>query len=244
MTISTRIQPGSSQAIAIGFAIVFPSVVTLMYFVLLAGSSPGLQQAAYAIGKTIQFGFPLAWVALVLREPIRWSPPTSRGLPLGLAFGLAASVAMLGLYVLWLKPSGLLEGAEASIREKVSSLGLGTRGRYAAVAVFYALFHSLMEEYYWRWFVFRKLHEQRPLITAVVISSLGFMAHHVILMATFFGWTSPMTYVFSLAVAVGGAMWAWLYARCGTLYAPWLSHLLVDAAIFLIGYDMVRDQLT
>jgi membrane protease YdiL (CAAX protease family) len=43
----------------------------------------------------------------------------------------------------------------------------------------------------------------------------------------------------SAAVAVGGAMWAWLYQRSGSIYAPWLSHLLIDAAIFTIAFDMV-----
>jgi membrane protease YdiL (CAAX protease family) len=69
------------------------------------------------------------------------------------------------------------------------------------------------------------------------------MAHHVILLATYFGWSSPWTYAFSLAVAVGGAVWAWLYERSGSLVGPWLSHLVVDAAIFLVGYDLARDLL-
>jgi hypothetical protein len=34
-----------------------------------------------------------------------------------------------------------------------------------------------------------------------------------------------------------------LYRRSGSLYGPWLSHLLVDAAIFWIGYDLVADLL-
>jgi membrane protease YdiL (CAAX protease family) len=238
MNISTR-----SNVLAISFALAFPTIVTLAYFVLLAGQSAGLQQAAYGVGKVIQFGFPLFWAVVFLREKTRWSPPDGRGVPMGLGFGLAVAATMLGLYYLWLRPAGLLEGADEAIRQKVVDLGLNTRWRYGAVAVFYAAFHSLLEEYYWRWFVFRQLRKQCTLATALVISSLGFMAHHVILMATFFGWTSPMTYAFSFAVAVGGAMWAWIYERSGTLYAPWLSHLLVDAAIFLLGYDMVRGQL-
>ena len=54
------------------------------------------------------------------------------------------------------------------------------------------------------------------------------------------GFSSPATWLFSVCVAVGGAMWAWLYERTGSLLGPWLSHLLVDAAIFAIGYDLVR----
>ena len=40
-------------------------------------------------------------------------------------------------------------------------------------------------------------------------------------------------------VATGGAVWAWLYERTGSLWAAWLSHLLVDTAIMAVGYDLV-----
>jgi membrane protease YdiL (CAAX protease family) len=47
----------------------------------------------------------------------------------------------------------------------------------------------------------------------------------------------------SSAVAVGGAFWAWLYERTGSIYSAWLSHLLIDAGIFWVGYELVRDAL-
>jgi membrane protease YdiL (CAAX protease family) len=148
---------------------------------------------------------------------------------------------MLGLYHGVFKPAGWLDQANGAIREKVVGLELDTVWKYAAVGFFYALCHSLMEEYYWRWFVFGRLRQVRGFAAAVGISSLGFMAHHVILLATFFGWASPWAYLFSISVALGGAFWAWLYERDGSLYGPWVSHLFVDAAIFLIGYDICRD---
>jgi membrane protease YdiL (CAAX protease family) len=77
--------------------------------------------------------------------------------------------------------------------------------------------------------------------TSVLVSSLGFMAHHVIILAMYFGWASWATCLFSLAIAIGGAVWAWLYERSESLVGPWLSHLLVDAAIFVIGYDLARE---
>ena len=43
---------------AVIFAMVFPTVVTLVYFQLLANSDSRLQQVAYGIGKTLQFLFP------------------------------------------------------------------------------------------------------------------------------------------------------------------------------------------
>ena len=129
----------------------------------------------------------------------------------------------------------------AAIRSKIRGFGVDRLWKFIVLGAFYAVFHSLLEEYYWRWFVFQRLWRLWPLTPAIGLSSIAFMAHHVILMAVFFGWSSPWTYFFSLSVAVGGAIWAWLYARSGSLYGPWLSHLLVDVAIFLIGYDLAKD---
>jgi uncharacterized protein len=47
----------------------------------------------------------------------------------------------------------------------------------------------------------------------------------------------------SAGVAVGGAFWAWLYERTGSIFGPWLSHLLIDAGIFWIGYDLIRQSI-
>jgi membrane protease YdiL (CAAX protease family) len=66
------------------------------------------------------------------------------------------------------------------------------------------------------------------------------MAHHVLVLAWYFGWTSWATWLFSVSVAIGGVVWCWIYQRSGSLVGPWLSHLLIDAAIFTIGYDMVH----
>ncbi|MBI2479595.1 MAG: CPBP family intramembrane metalloprotease [Planctomycetia bacterium] len=226
---------------AIVFAIVFPTIVTLAYFVVLAGQPAALQQSAYAVGKIIQFGFPAFWVFVVLREKVGCSFPTRRGIGIGFGFGLLIATAMLGLALLWLKPIGFFDQPSVAIRAKIQDLGLNTVAKYAAAGLFYAVCHSLMEEYYWRWFVFRRLRDFVPVSTAIAISSLGFMTHHVILLAVFFGWTSPATYMFSASVAVGGAVWAWIYQRSDSLYGPWLSHMLVDAAIFTTGYDLARD---
>jgi membrane protease YdiL (CAAX protease family) len=162
----------------------------------------------------------------------------------GVAFGLAVAAGMLGLYHGVLKGSAVLAAAEPQIRAKVAGFGINSVWQYAALAAFYSVIHSLLEEYYWRWFVFGQLRRIIPLGGAIAISSLGFMAHHVLVLGKYFGFDSPATWLFSSCVAVGGALWAWLYHRTGSLLGPWLSHLLVDAAIFAIGFDLVRGALT
>jgi len=227
---------------AVVAALVFPSIMTWAYFVWLADGASSITYGVYGVGKALQFAFPLIWVVLVLRQRPRLHPPDRRGVPLGLAFGGLVLAAMLGLYFFWLKPAGFFEqGAGEQVREKIASLKLDRLWAYVACSVFYSLLHSLAEEYYWRWFVFGRMRLLVSLPVAVIVSSLGFMAHHIILLSVFFGWFSPAAILFSLAVAIGGAAWACLYHLSRSLYGPWWSHLLVDAGIFLIGYDLARD---
>ena len=138
-----------------------------------------------------------------------------------------------------LVPAGLMEAARGPVQDKIGGFGVDTLTAYLVLAAFYSLIHSLLEEYYWRWFVFAQLRRFTKLPAAISISSVGFMAHHVILLGAFFGWDSPLGWSLAVAVAAGGAVWAWMYQRWGSLYPLWFGHLLVDAGIFWIGYDLV-----
>ncbi|HIQ20402.1 MAG TPA: CPBP family intramembrane metalloprotease [Planctomycetes bacterium] len=228
---------------AIALACVLPSLATWVYFVGLASGPPALQRWAYAALKTVQFTFPALWVWAVCRERPSWKSPRFGDLVAGLAFGLAVLAAGLVVYFCWLKPGGFLSAAVAPIYEKVSEFGVGGTWGFLLLAAFYSVIHSFLEEYYFRWFVFGRLSRLRPLGSAITLSGLVFMVHHVIVLGTYFGWLSVGTLLFSLAVAVGGGVWAWMYHRSGSLWWVWLSHLVVDAAIFIVGYDLIRPLL-
>lgn len=228
------------DAAAVLFALGFPSLLTWVYFAWLPEAAPAWQQPVYALGKTIQFGFPVVWVLAARRRRLAWWRPRSGGLAEGLVFGAVVFAAAVGVYHAVLRPAGTIQGAGPAIQSKIASFGVGTFAAYAALGAFYSLVHSLLEEYYWRWFVFGQLRDLMPWPAATAVSSVGFMAHHVILLGAYFGWFSPWTFVFSVGVALGGAYWAWLYHRSGSLLGPWLSHMLIDAAIFAIGYDLAR----
>jgi membrane protease YdiL (CAAX protease family) len=232
------------EVAAMVFAVVFPSVITWIYFVSLRGAPAAAQQGAYGIGKLIQFGFPVVWVAIIAREPIfQWRRPPISGISIGIVSGLCAFAAALGLYVLVFKPWGAFDVAQGIAQAKVSGMAIDSIWKYCALGIFYSVFHSGMEEYYWRWFVHGRLRRLIGVPASTGISSIGFMAHHVIVLALYFGITSPLTYFFSVAVAVGGAFWAWLYERSGTISTSWISHAIVDVVIFAIGFDIVREVL-
>jgi len=221
------------SSIIVVFALIFPLILTLNYFVILANAPPAIQQAAYSIGKIIQFALPILWVGLVCKEHVWLRPINRRGLIEGTLFGIAVFAVMLALYWFWLRLSGgaLAPGSPAcqEILDKIEGLGLG-KVSFILLGVFYAVIHSGLEQYYWRWFVFKKLS------CSAIVSSLGFTAHHVILVGTFFGFDSPYCWLASLGVWIGGWYWCWLYRRSDSIWGAWIGHGIVDAAIFTIGF--------
>ena len=224
--------------------LLLPTLITWVYFIHAAQYNETVQQLVGVTTKCLQFTFPLVWVGFALREPLGWPRPNRQGVGTGIACGLVVVAAGWLLYHEVLRESAVFAGSTDEIRAKVAGLGLDSVAKYAALGVFYSLVHSLLEEYYWRWFVFGQLRRLLPGWPAIVISAVGFMAHHVLVLSLFFGWWTWPTILFSLAVAVGGVFWAWLYARTGSLYGPWVSHLVIDAGIFWIGYDLLGDLLT
>jgi membrane protease YdiL (CAAX protease family) len=231
-------------AAALAFAMLFPTAVAWLYFLVLArgaGQVNPWQQLTYAAGKCVQFAFPVAFLwAFEGRFP-RPGRPRFAGLLPGLAFGLAVAALIFGLYFGLLRHSPLLAEAPARVRQKVQEFGVASAGSYALFSAFICLAHSLLEEYYWRWFVFGQLRRLLPLAPSLLLSALAFMAHHVLVLHAFFpGQFLGAVVPLSLAIATGGVVWAWLYERSGSVWSPWLSHLLVDAAIFGIGWEMLR----
>ena len=234
------------------FAMTFPTAMAWLYFVALGepmrGSSEKLSGspivvAVYACAKVVQFAFPVSWVWLFARESLRALKPSGRGLGLGVAFGIITAAAILTVYFGLLRGSAMLARTPVLVQENVAQFGVASPARYVLLALFLAIAHSFLEEYYWRWFVFGELKKAVSVGAAIVLSSLAFMGHHVIVLAMYFpAHLLTAAVPFSLCVAAGGGVWAWIYHRTGSLYSPWASHVLVDAAIMAVGYDMVFTQ--
>ncbi|MDR0705804.1 MAG: CPBP family intramembrane metalloprotease [Planctomycetaceae bacterium] len=229
-----------TNGIILVIAAIFPFFLTLIYFVLLTDSPVIVQRLVYGIGKIIQFTLPVFWVGVLCRE--RWlvRPWNARGFAEGMAFGMFIAVAMVLLYFFYLGLPEQLLGkntpASLAIIAKMNRLGITNGQQFFLLGVFYSVIHSGLEEYYWRWFVFGRLQRGWSCFFAAIISSLGFTAHHILLLGTYFGYVSPFCWLGSLGVAVGGLYWAWLYKRSDSIWGIWISHGFIDAAIFIIGF--------
>lgn len=250
---STPAQPASKTVRLAGaaIAIALPTLVTWVYFVLLQDHP--LQKLAFA-AKVIQFGFPIFWVIVMLRERVlntglallmgpsddkEHHLSTRPSIVFGVLMGLAVSALMWVIYQFL--PAAMLEGLITKATAKVQELGFAKPALFIGLGIFYSLVHSFLEEYYFRWFVFGQLRHLTNFTWAMVISGLAFMAHHVIILWIYFD-SKPMAIFLSLSIAIGGMIWAWQYEKSKSLVGPWLSHMIVDAGIFWIGFDLLRSS--
>ncbi len=228
------------DALALAFASLLPLVMAYFYFVL-PHDPAGEFQWAFGIGKSIQFLFPLAYVWWFERDQIGVTWPTRRGMALGIGFGLLVAVGMFALYFGFVKDiPAVADKTPEAIHKKVIEFNADSPLGFLCLGFSISVVHSLFEEYYWRWFVFGWMRRYMPTPAAIGLSACGFMLHHIVILGVYFPghfWTLALP--FSVCVAVGGAFWAWLYARSASLYAPWLSHCLIDAAIMGVGYVML-----
>jgi membrane protease YdiL (CAAX protease family) len=230
--------------LALTFAMVFPTAIALTYFLALTGSASGdgnpAMQAAYGGGKIVQFLFPVVYLA-VIGSGLKVRRPHFAGLFWGLAFGLLTAGLILGIYTSELSRLFLTPSTRDLVRQKVTAMAGGaTPLRYLALATFLSVAHSLLEEYYWRWFVFGRLRNLMPAFAAAILSSIAFMGHHVVVLDVYLPnrfWTA--TVPLSLGIAAGGGVWCWLFHKTGSVYSPWLSHMIVDAAIMAVGYELL-----
>ena len=115
--------------------------------------------------------------------------------------------------------------------------GLNHLSAFVIGAIYWITLNSLAEEYVWRWFVFRKFEILIGGKLAVIAAALAFTAHHVIVLAAQFNW--PITLAGAIGIFIGGAIWSWLYLRFRSIWPGYVSHAIVDAAIFAIGYWLI-----
>jgi membrane protease YdiL (CAAX protease family) len=222
------------------FALLFPSLLTWAYFILGERFAPSFSKYVFVAGKTLQFAFPAFVAAWVLQT--RWlvRRPNRRGLAFGAIFGGAVGllIFLVGAYLL--KEPGsfkpLVDNLRGELSGRLQSLGVATPSAFIMLTIFYSIVHAGLEEYYWRWFTFGRLSERLSYFPASLVANAGFMLHHVLLLGVYFGFAQPATWVCSFGVFVGGLVWQELYRRSDSIYGAWLSHGLIDAGIFAVGF--------
>ncbi len=151
-------------ALVLGLAL--PTAITLVYFSWLRATPSWVQQVAFSTCKGLLFALPvIAWFVWRPARTMRWS-----GLRVGqvrrirVYRRLRKRVADRRLdprtYQWMLAPMGVMELPRQEANAKLREMGIQSVPVFFGLALFYSLIHSGLEEYYWRWFVFRRLNER------------------------------------------------------------------------------------
>ena len=218
--------------IALSLLVPLPSIGTAAALFLWPETAAG--KAVFIAAKVWIALLPLIWLKVVDREPLSWSPPRRGGFGTAAALSLAIAVLIFAALAVT-RHFGAIDAA--MVANCAAKTGLNHLGLYLAGALYWITLNSLMEEYVWRWFVFRKFEVLLGGKAGVIAAGLAFTAHHVIALAAQFNW--GITLLGSLGVFVGGATWSWLYLRYRSVWPCYVSHAIVDIPIFVIGYRLI-----
>jgi len=111
-----------------------------------------------------------------------------------------------------------------------------TKNTFIFIAIYITFINSLIEEFFFRGFIFMNLYENTNKFIASVFSALLFSLYH---MAMFKTWFDPaIMAVALLGLFLTGTIFNWLSIKSKNFINPWIVHLFGDAAIMTIGLKM------
>ena len=156
--------------------------------------------------------------------------PSPRALLGPLALGVGVFVLILGAWAV-LSPLIRPQAIADALREAAGVTG----GNFVWVALYISLANSLLEEFFFRGFLFLGLRRTgMPLAAAHLLSAGAFALYHVAMLT---GWFSPLLFGLALAgLFAGGLLFNFLDQNSGRIYPSWLTHMFANFAINAIGF--------
>lgn len=103
--------------------------------------------------------------------------------------------------------------------------------------MYLSFINSLLEELFFRGFIFLGLKNTNKTKLAYFFSSIMFSVYHI---ANFKNWFNPLVFALCLiGLFIGGLIFAALDDRKNTFFNSWFVHICADLAIVGIGYYMI-----
>jgi membrane protease YdiL (CAAX protease family) len=221
--------------LAVAPAMVLPCAASIFYFILF--SDCAFAGPLYAATKAFTVVWPVIAVWFIFRTRLPRvdlrDAKHRKAIPLGILTGLAMALVMLA--AMHTSLGEMVARNAGNVRNKARELGF--LNYYCPLALFLSLVNSLIEEYYWRWFVFGHLRQVMVPAGAYLLGAAAFTSHHVVETTQFF--PMPWGLFFGASVGLAGVIWSAMYRRQQTLVGAWVSHLLADLGIMYIGYGLL-----
>ncbi|MEQ9372665.1 MAG: CPBP family intramembrane glutamic endopeptidase [Coleofasciculus chthonoplastes F3-SA18-01] len=197
--------------------------------------APGsLGQRIFSLCKVWLLALPLVWFIWVDHGKFRLCLPKKHELLVGTILGLLMFAIILSAY--WLLGQQWIDGMD--VRTKAKQAGITSPKIYLGGALYFTFINALIEEYIWRWFVYKKCEVLVSGTKAVLLAAMLFTLHHIIALAAY---TADWGVVLlgSVGVFIAGAVWSWCYLTYRTLWSSYISHILADLAIAIVGWHLL-----
>ncbi len=154
------------------------------------------------------------------------------GMVIALFLGLGIYALVVGGYFL-LSQIIDFSGIVGSLSENVGV----QKNNFVFVALYISFINSLLEEFFFRGFVFLNIKKHCGRSFAYGISAFSFSLYHVAMMI---GWFE--LWVFGLVLIglmIGGIIFNYLDEKQGTIYTSWLTHMFANFAINTVGFILM-----
>ena len=204
-----------------------------VYFGMIALPNTAIGQGLFFLMKSVLLIMPIFWTLAIDKQPLSWSKPQRGGFLTSGIIGVAISIGIVGAYLLL--GQSLVD--TSLIQSKMLDIGLASKGTYIFGATYWILVNAVLEEYVWRWFVVQQSEKIIGTTGAIFISAVGFTLHHIVAMQLYFNWVAVL--LCAIGIFFGGAIWSWCYIKYRSIWPCYLSHAIVDVAIFGIGYQIL-----
>lgn len=205
-------------------ALILPTLGSLIYFS--PYFSAEFAKVVYLISKLLLIVWPIYFVLKSKNKiKLNWTNKTS--IKVGTIFAVLSGVLILATLP-------IAQNFQPSIQAVLEKFQLLNPLHLIIFGIVFSLFHSTVEEYYWRWFLLSELTVKFSPRAAILISSLAFTSHHLVALIASLGIFYGT--LISLSVLLAGFFWAILFWRTKSVTGNFISHLVCDLAIIAVGY--------
>jgi membrane protease YdiL (CAAX protease family) len=111
-----------------------------------------------------------------------------------------------------------------------------TAANFIFIAIYITLGNSLLEEFFFRGFIFLNLRQLGKEKFAYLFSALLFAIYHISIFQSWF--TLPLMLLSLFGLFTIGIVFNWLNTKTNTIINSWIVHIFADLAIILIGLKL------
>lgn len=100
-----------------------------------------------------------------------------------------------------------------------------------------ALINPILEEFYWREFMYVQILSRMGNVRAIMITSIFYSLYHLIVVMEIFSF--PFNILAVIPVFLAGIMWGIFRFKLKAIFAPIISHCLADIGIMLVYWYII-----